>query len=747
MKLCRTSKGLDPAVRQALVCLAGSCCLTSLLLIMTPSLLQGVDYQKLHSFYKLFLRERILSGSLPLWNPYVLLGRPFLADVETACFYPPSLLFVLLGADAGFAAATILHVFLAVFSMKILAESWGVRSGWAGLLGFVYVLSGPVLARLQAGQVQYAYAMCWWPLLLWLTCRLQERFTVRGWLALAGALALQFLCGHPQLFWITGVSLALFIVGTRLSGLRRANFVRLAADAARLAGAYLLAFGIAAVQLLPFLELVGEGNRGESSLEFAASFALPWTSWLSLVLPNSPVLTLGWEHYLYPGLLVAIAGFCGLAALREDRIRGLLLLCLVAGLVSLGRRTPLFVAFYYALPGLSLFRIPARLAFPVTASLILAAGCFFSRGALHGWRRVLPIAVVATLASLVVVRCVRLAPRQPAAWGFLAAWLGLLAASLGLLFGLRRALRRPGGKGWIWLICAGVLVMLDLLAGARWSGVTYCRGSTKVMDASLAQFVAASGLQRPNGFPVRISMPGNLVNENSGMGYGFSNLSGYVALASERVWRFLHESKGLAPPRLYNTFPDQRIYTMGAFPYNCLNLQIGYAAAAKEAVVNPDPDPRAFLVHRSEVVENWADGLVRIKDGHDVHEVALVEKEFAPKAALDASESGGSAGTVSLREFRHERIELAVSSPAGGMLVLSEAWFPGWEAIVNGEERACFPVNVWMRGAVVPAGESSVVFRYRSTWLRTGAIVTCLALALWLLLWFRAGATPAAYSN
>ena len=53
---------------------------------------------------------------------------------------------------------------------------------------------------------------------------------------------------------------------------------------------------------------------------------------------------------------------------------------------------------------------------------------------------------------------------------------------------------------------------------------------------------------------------------------------------------------------------------------------------------------------------------------------------------------------------------------APAILVLAEAWYPGWEAEVNGQPVRSFPVNGWMRGVVVPAGQTEVVWRYRSRW-------------------------------
>ena len=71
---------------------------------------------------------------------------------------------------------------------------------------------------------------------------------------------------------------------------------------------------------------------------------------------------------------------------------------------------------------------------------------------------------------------------------------------------------------------------------------------------------------------------------------------------------------------------------------------------------------------------------------------------------------------------------LRTDTTAPAILVLAEAWYPGWEAEVNGRPAQAFPVNGWMRGVVVQAGADKVVWHYRSRWFRTGCAVGIAAL-------------------
>src|ERR1035441_4193744 len=136
----------------------------AVLLGMRPPITQGIDYQLMHQFYKFYLRAAIRAGELPLWNPYAGLGRPFLADPETAVFYPPNWVFVVL--PEGFALFLFLafHFWLAGFFFLKLARRWGAPRGPAIGLAFACLLSGPVMGRLLAGELGYFSGLSYWPL-------------------------------------------------------------------------------------------------------------------------------------------------------------------------------------------------------------------------------------------------------------------------------------------------------------------------------------------------------------------------------------------------------------------------------------------------------------------------------------------------------------------------------------------------------------------------------------------------------
>jgi len=100
-----------------------------------------------------------------------------------------------------------------------------------------------------------------------------------------------------------------------------------------------------AVALLPFLELVREGNRGGLSPAFASFGRLEWTDFRSLFAGFSPYGLLSWEKNLCVGWIVLVIGTLGLLRVRERNVRGLLGVLVASLLVAIGDRSPLFDVF------------------------------------------------------------------------------------------------------------------------------------------------------------------------------------------------------------------------------------------------------------------------------------------------------------------------------------------------------------------------------------------------------------------
>jgi hypothetical protein len=124
-------------------------------------------------------------------------------------------------------------------------------------------------------------------------------------------------------------------------------------------------------------------------------------------------------------------------------------------------------------------------------------------------------------------------------------------------------------------------------------------------------------------------------------------------------------------------------------------------------------------------VESWRDAVSLIGAGHDLHRTPLVES--GPPALRPEDGPGPDDAAVEIVSFEAERVALQTRTRHPSLLVLAEAWYPGWSATVDGIETPCVPANAWMRAVAVPAGTHRVELRFRSRLLLPGALLSLLA--------------------
>jgi hypothetical protein len=747
---------LGPGRREALFVVAASVALVALAGLLPPTFFEGRDWLQLHLPNKVHAAESLRGGDLPLWNPYASLGRPFLADTEAAVLYPPNLLYLALDPSSALLLLTLAHFVLGLVGMLALGRALGMERWAAWLAGACFLWSAPLVARLSAGQVPYAHATCYVPLLFLLALRLQDTFSLARLAALASALALQLLCGHPQIAWVTWLGLGAFLLGRALPPTGQP----LRAAATGIGGlglGLLVAFALAGPMLLPFLELASQGNRSAPSVIFSSGGTQEWWQWTSLVLPDGGRRVFHWEVNLYAGLLPVVAGVAGLLRLRDPNVRGLLLAGVAGALVAAGTRTPAFALLYHTVPGLSSFHIHSRAAMLVVFALIVGAGMFLSaRDTLPTGARVLGqgrrpqagalgVGVAVALAGPLVFRLAAPAPGAaqepfPLTRLALAAAVAALAAATLLL--------RPGRArlGARVALAAVVLAELGLATGV--ARRTWHFPVSTARERPLFEALLGAGLYDATGVPPRIALPPWIVRQNAGLLYKWADVAGYNALTLNRVWVYLHETLELTAPLDENTYPSRHIYDHGPFPYDSMNLVAGWRTeprpsrpAAEVVGWQPPPgqpvlrrasDPRAYLAGSVRRVPHWRAAVAAMAEGHDFHRVPLVETDTGLASSDEATPED--TGRVEITSFDPERVVLETQSATPALLVLAEAWYPGWTASVDGAPAPCVPANAWMRAVEVPAGTHRVELRFHSRWLGPGALLALLTAGVLTLL-------------
>ncbi|MEA3335687.1 MAG: oligosaccharide flippase family protein [Chloroflexota bacterium] len=245
--------------------------------------------------WKSFLRQAIDQGELPLWNPNLFTGLPFLAAGQHSALYPLSLIFYLLPLPMAYGVFTWLQLAIAGFGMLLLARS--LRLGWAASLfaGFAYAFSSFFVVSVVFTMIIAAAAWLPWILAaVEMIIRKQEEkgdadyspvpYVIAG----AAALGIQVLAGHPEISVLVLLTTAFYALWRLILLWRRIGSIRRPLHlAVWLLVMVLAGLAIGSIQLIPLLELVTSSFReGSVSYDQVVGWAWPVRQVITFLLPD-----------------------------------------------------------------------------------------------------------------------------------------------------------------------------------------------------------------------------------------------------------------------------------------------------------------------------------------------------------------------------------------------------------------------------------------------------------------------------
>ncbi len=322
-------------------------------------------------------------------------------------------------------------------------------------------------------------------------------------------------------------------------------------------------------------------------------------------------------------------------------------------------------------------------------------------------------------------------------------WLLVLSRS-------RYVVRRP----WHQLLCPrniqlilALLVLADLFAlGMNYHG-TIPREFVFPETGALALVKSDQDIFRILGTNVDL-MP------NTSMIYSLQDVRG-LDFPSDRYRQFCHAVGGhdwlgygilfgeVPPPRLLGMLNTKYVLSSAEPSAPSLaELRLLAQDGAIRVYENPSWLPRAFVVHRVRVCEDGGSALTLLQDPDLYLDAEIVLAKSPPPEFVQAAPpqgDGAQAGTFTLgsadiTHYEANRVVIQARSPRDGFLFLSDAYYPGWRAYVDGAEREIYQANYAFRAVYLPAGEHAVEFVYQPESFKVGAVISVCALLGTLLL-------------
>lgn len=688
-----------------------------------------------------FVKSELAQGRAPFWDPYQFNGYPFLHNPQVGFFYPPAWLAILLPVRVGISLYVALHLWLAALGMFLFVRRTSGGTDGALLAALAFAFGGFVGARLWAGHIGLLATVTWLPWLLLALSWSVERATWRAAVVAGAPLGLAALAGHIPIFFYVLIVWGAFVLFLLLTAERRSLVARQALIMLS------VGLGLAAVQLVPLVQLSLFSQRAAADFAFASAYSLPPAHFVTLLVPGffgDPVTTGYWsvpvfeELTYYAGILVVVGLVLGLA--RPTRLTWFYVVLIVLGLwLALGRYGALYGVAFDLLPPFRVMRAPAR-----AALLYVFAGSALLGHALAVWRRAaaaerqpavgrilrwaLVVGGLAGFAALAATGAVFITihPTDTSGrlWhqvgGYATAVVVLLLGGL-LLYGLLTTgpARRNRGR---FLIAALVLVAVaDLWQFSRPLVRTEAMAPEAVWPAARDIIGATPDRVLPWGLSIFAQTGATQVGLHSVFGYQALEPANLVALASS-----------VADPRssAYDVLGVQYVIAPNPLEgYGDGDAALEEVARGNGAAVyrRPTALPVARLVYEAEVIADTGAVINRIHDPTFAAErVAVVETD--PPCAVGPPPPVP--GTAQVEASAPGAWRIRTGSDAPALLLLAESAFPGWQATVDGQPAELITAYATIRAVCVPAGEHIVEQHFRPTIFLAGGAISALSLVL-----------------
>ncbi|OGG30722.1 hypothetical protein A2973_03045 [Candidatus Gottesmanbacteria bacterium RIFCSPLOWO2_01_FULL_49_10] len=686
-------------------------------LLVTPDFGRSDSWH--YSFQsKFMLWQSLQSNRLPLWEPRIGMGFPLFAEGPVGALFIPNMLLFKFLPNPVLAYNVSFMVTFAWFGvgMYLWLRYLGCTRPTSLFGACTAMASGIVIPRLTQYTVVQSISMMPWIFLATHAVVRKPRITSSTLLALA--VSQQIMIGFPQITFITIV----FSFGYFLFLIKHST-PRPLRSLAYLSLSYIGALGLSAVQLVPSYEfLQATAARGGFPPETASYFSYPWKHLKTLFSPfalGNPRLgtyppfstfdgSIFWENTGYIGLApIALAVFGVVFLLKKTSLRPLQLFFWGATLVSLllmtGKYSPLYLI--YSLWPFNLFRVPSRFLTIFVLSLIVQA-CLTTTAIEHKFSR------SRLVSSMILI---------------------ILSANLLLL-----------GKSW--------QDYHAFVPAAAWLSPppTIAAISPKDRVLTIGAEASHNSIFLKEGWKTiePYAFLRNTLSPNTNVYWNIYQKDVYTARTLERTALFdtllshgMHIEANIATisakTEKYLTILGVNIL-ISTVPLNSPGLvktaDITQGQTTITRFRNEDALPRAYIATQPIVATSLAKARSAFEDisfipGTSVltHLPLLLPTQPAvptKKAHVTVTDPSPDQVTVDVGD-----------NPTDGVLVLTDAYYPGWQATLDGSRTPVYAVNIRQRGVLVPKGSHQILFFYRPQSFMLGLLVTLVTIAIIGVLW------------
>lgn len=718
------------------------------------------------------LYESYRAGELLLWDRRFAQGFPNLAAFQPGVFYPPHLILYFLPFYAAIRALFVLHFLVGATGAYCLLRSWKYPIELSLVGSLMFTFGGVIVSFTNL--LNHFQSAVWLP---WMILSWEHMISAPKWRSLVSFVilaSLQLLAGSPEIF---AMSIGLAVVAAFRLRRSMSDMIR-RQTLLYILGAAGLMIGLTMAQLLPTAELLLESRR---AVALPASETLMWSltpsSILNFVLPDKEVdmtipsglrLFFAGEPPLivstYLGVITLFGSFLWLyyAGYRDRLYMAAVILCSLA--LALGGNALVYPFLLQHFSWVSIVRFPEKFLFVTYALVVVAAisglGSFMVDRTQKVQFPVLILSVFAvallglylwlTFHSDIVSDLIAAASRIPplsdihanATVSVLTNLQRQVILSLALVF-LLGLVKAEKVRPFLFSVALVAIVFIDLAWANRsflfpadparvyedrpvvtrretqFTRLFYYPSSQDLHPASF------SVLGRPT-FEQSVALSYQNYLPNVGIQHGIEYFQEIDALNRSPYMEFLRIANQLdfkSQVKLMGVFNIGYLVSFRPLPQTGIQLVGHFPEYFSWLYKVEQTVPRVYMVKEAIVERDPVKTLNRLSDPEFDSSRQVVLHEHVSLAAPAQNQAD-----AEIERYENKLVAVRTSSDGSAVLVLTDAFYPGWKAYVDGREKKIIRANHFYRAIEVPEGEHRVVFKYEPFSVILGMLISGITL-------------------
>ncbi|MGB2696986.1 MAG: 6-pyruvoyl-tetrahydropterin synthase-related protein [Candidatus Zixiibacteriota bacterium] len=731
------------------------------MLFGTDTVEAGVMFR---SFYANFVKD---YHQIPMWDPYLFGGMPFVDAMHGDTFYPLALLQFIMPLHKALGWKLVITVFLAGFFTYLCLRAFGFNRGISILGGLAYMFSANLVSWVYGGQDGRMYITSLLPLLfLFLEKGLNTKRYIY-YLGLGISIGLLILANHPQLAYYALWALGLYFLFRLIFQFKDSDeesFVPKIKPLLRPVSLFIIAviigLALSLIQILPpyiYVNKYSPRAEGARGYEYATSWSSHPEELASQIVPefcgyNLTDQSTYWgrnpfkQNSDYGGVVPLFLAFLALFLVKDRRIWFFLGISILAIIYSLGAHTPVYRLFYWLVPQVKNFRAPSLIMFLWIFSVVFMAS-FGVQRVLSGIKSPQEQKKLLTILKAAVIIFGVLAFLFTIGGEFmLSIWNGLLYSDIPAPKKTSMLQNLPNIQKGFWLMflfISAVAVALYLLVKGKLKTTIFIIwiGALLVIDLWRVNFKFIENFDYFNYFrknPVvdflkkdqdrfrAMVLPGTLRGQNFLALYDIPQVFGYHGNQLKRYDEFTereYREKATSQKEFYNRYSQFLFgpkldllnvkYLLSGSDFSHPKFQKAYQSGGLFVFQNTQNLPRARIAFEYEVIQDKEKILERLNDQEFDHKNKII-LEKPPQLNLSSADTIEVSGSAEIVDDNINNITIKVKLSHPGFLVLSENFYPAWKAFVDGEETEIHRANYTFRAILLSEGEHQVRFVFDS---------------------------------